>query len=136
MESAPQTPQNPTDQPQKPPKNPPKTQTPKSQANKPVIGIVQDTLLGCRLMTARDTFIRRDMLMNILMNLEGWDGAVPLPTVLKPEPLWTGKQARVRAGQGLCRRCVLRGRALAPGALAPPALSLSYTRFLADLKPP
>jgi len=29
------------------------------QANKPVIGIVQDTLLGCRLMTKRDTFIEK-----------------------------------------------------------------------------
>ena len=28
------------------------------QANKPVIGVVQDSLLSCRLMTNRDTFIR------------------------------------------------------------------------------
>ena len=41
-----------------------------AQANKPVIGIVQDTLLGCRLMTKRDTFIERDLLMNMLMWLE------------------------------------------------------------------
>ena len=62
------------------------------QANKPVIGIVQDTLLGCRLMTKRDTFIKKDLFMNILMWLEDWDGRVPMPAVLKPEPLWTGKQ--------------------------------------------
>jgi len=30
--------------------------------------------------------------MNILMNLEDWDGRVPTPALLKPEPLWTGKQ--------------------------------------------
>lgn len=30
--------------------------------------------------------------MNILMWLEDWDGRVPLPAVLKPRPLWTGKQ--------------------------------------------
>lgn len=30
--------------------------------------------------------------MNILMWLEDWDGRVPMPAVLKPEPLWTGKQ--------------------------------------------
>lgn len=30
--------------------------------------------------------------MNILMNIQEWDGTVPMPTILKPEPLWTGKQ--------------------------------------------
>ena len=67
------------------------------QANKPVIGIVQDTLLGCRLMTKRDTFIERDLLMNMLMWLEDWDGRIPMPALIKPRPLWTGKQARARA---------------------------------------
>lgn len=62
------------------------------QANKPVIGIVQDTLLGCRLMTKRDTFIEKDVFMNILMWLEDWDGIVPMPAIIKPRPLWTGKQ--------------------------------------------
>ena len=57
-----------------------------------MIGIVQDTLLGARLMTKRDTFIERDVLMNMLMWLEDWDGLVPMPAVLKPRPLWTGKQ--------------------------------------------
>lgn len=62
------------------------------QANKPVIGIVQDTLLGCRLMTKRDTFIPKDVFMNIMMWLEDWDGEIPEPAILKPERLWTGKQ--------------------------------------------
>lgn len=63
------------------------------QANKPVIGIVQDTLAGMRLMTKRDTFIEADVFMNILMWLEDWDGRVPTPAILKPKPLWSGKQA-------------------------------------------
>ena len=62
------------------------------QANKPVMGIVQDTLLGCRLITMRSTFIERDAFFNILMWLEHWDGRVPAPAILKPRPLWTGKQ--------------------------------------------
>ena len=62
------------------------------QANKPVMAIVQDTLLASRLMTKRDTFITKDVFMNILMWLENWDGKVPKPAILKPEPLWTGKQ--------------------------------------------
>ena len=62
------------------------------QANKPVMGIVQDTLLGCRLITKRDSFIEKDVFSNILMWLENWDGKVPAPAILKPRPLWTGKQ--------------------------------------------
>ena len=38
------------------------------QANKPVIGIVQDTLAGMRLMTKRDTFIEKDLFMNMLVS--------------------------------------------------------------------
>nr|KYP66634.1 DNA-directed RNA polymerase II subunit RPB1 [Cajanus cajan] len=62
------------------------------QSNRPVMGIVQDTLLGCRKITKRDTFISKDVFMNILMWWEDFDGKVPAPTILKPEPLWTGKQ--------------------------------------------
>ncbi|KDD73427.1 domain 2 of RNA polymerase Rpb1, partial [Helicosporidium sp. ATCC 50920] len=62
------------------------------QANRPVMGIVQDALLGCRLFTSRDAFLERDLLMSVLMWLEDWDGVLPLPAVLKPRPLWTGKQ--------------------------------------------
>jgi DNA-directed RNA polymerase II subunit RPB1 len=53
---------------------------------------LQDTLLGAKLITQRDTFIRKELMMNILMNIMDWDGTVPMPTILKPEPLWTGKQ--------------------------------------------
>uniref|UniRef100_R7W504 DNA-directed RNA polymerase subunit n=1 Tax=Aegilops tauschii TaxID=37682 RepID=R7W504_AEGTA len=62
------------------------------QANKPVMGIVQDTLLGCRKITKRDTLIEKDVFMNILMWWEDFDGKVPTPAILKPKPIWTGKQ--------------------------------------------
>jgi DNA-directed RNA polymerase II subunit RPB1 len=62
------------------------------QANKPVMGIVQDTLLGCRQITKRDTFIEKDLFMNIMLWQENYDGRVPVPAILKPTPLWTGKQ--------------------------------------------
>lgn len=62
------------------------------QANKPVMGIVQDTLLGVMKFTFRDNFITRDLTFNILMHLESWDGRVPVPAILKPQPMWTGKQ--------------------------------------------
>jgi DNA-directed RNA polymerase II subunit RPB1 len=62
------------------------------QANRPVMGIVQDSLLGCRRITMRDTMIEKDVFMNILMWWEDFDGKVPAPAILKPRPLWTGKQ--------------------------------------------
>ncbi|CEP25183.1 unnamed protein product [Cyberlindnera jadinii] len=62
------------------------------QSNKPCMGIVQDTLCGVRKMTLRDSFIEYDQMMNILFWIPGWDGVVPEPTILKPKPLWTGKQ--------------------------------------------
>lgn len=72
------------------------------QANKPVIGIVQDTLAGMRLMTKRDTFIEADVFMNMLMWLEDWNGRIPTPAILKPRPLWTGKQVR-SSSMSCCR---------------------------------
>jgi len=64
------------------------------QSNKPVMGIVQDTLLGSRGFTKRDTFLRKDMMMNLVMHLDTFTGKLPVPAILKPEPLWTGKQAQ------------------------------------------
>lgn len=62
------------------------------QGNKPIIGIVQDTLLGCMKFTVRDTFLNREETFNILMAVDSWNGEVPVPCILKPEPLWSGKQ--------------------------------------------
>ena len=31
-------------------------------------------------------------MMNLLMWLPSWDGHIPQPAILKPKPLWTGKQ--------------------------------------------
>ncbi|XP_054719438.1 DNA-directed RNA polymerase II subunit RPB1-like [Uloborus diversus] len=62
------------------------------QSNKPVMGIVQDTLTAVRKMTKRDVFLEKDQMMTLLMFLPIWDGKVPMPAVLKPKPLWTGKQ--------------------------------------------
>ncbi|KAG8714811.1 DNA-directed RNA polymerase II subunit rpb1 [Ceratobasidium sp. 423] len=62
------------------------------QANKPVMGIVQDTLCGIRKVTLRDNFLDWNFVQNILLWVPEWDGQVPVPTILKPKPLWTGKQ--------------------------------------------
>uniref|UniRef100_A0A8D9ELQ4 DNA-directed RNA polymerase subunit n=1 Tax=Cacopsylla melanoneura TaxID=428564 RepID=A0A8D9ELQ4_9HEMI len=62
------------------------------QNNRPVMGIVQDTLTAVRKMTKRDVFLTKEQMMNILMFLPIWDGKMPQPAILKPKPLWTGKQ--------------------------------------------
>jgi len=62
------------------------------QSNRPVMGIIQDTLLGVQKMTKRDIFVERDLVMNILMWVDNWDGRIPPPCILKPKELWSGKQ--------------------------------------------
>lgn len=62
------------------------------QSNRPVMGIVQDTLCGIRKFTRRDTFLTREAVMQLLMWLPEWDGIVPVPAIVHPVQLWTGKQ--------------------------------------------
>ncbi len=62
------------------------------QSNRPVMGIVQDSLLAVQKMTKREVFLERDLVFNILMWIVNWDGRVPPPAILKPKELWTGKQ--------------------------------------------
>ena len=62
------------------------------QSNRPVMGIVQDTLIGIKLFTARDNFITLDQVMNLVMWISDIDINLPEPAILKPVPLWTGKQ--------------------------------------------
>lgn len=62
------------------------------QANKPVMGIVQDTLCGIRKFTLRNCWMDRDFVQNILLWVDGWDGIIPPPAIMKPKELWSGKQ--------------------------------------------
>lgn len=66
------------------------------QGNKPVMGIVQDSLLGIAKFTRRDSFLTRDEIMNLLVWIPYWNGILPVPAILKPKPLWTGKQVITR----------------------------------------
>ncbi|XP_070538293.1 DNA-directed RNA polymerase II subunit RPB1-like [Ptychodera flava] len=62
------------------------------QSNKPVMGIVQDSLAAVRKFTKRDVFLEKEDVMNLLMWLPSWNGKMLQPAILKPKPLWTGKQ--------------------------------------------
>lgn len=61
-----------------------------AQANKPVNSLVQDTLSGLRIFTQRDTFLTREEVMRLLVVIDSYE--IPMPAILKPIPLWTGKQ--------------------------------------------
>ncbi|KAI8822772.1 hypothetical protein BJ741DRAFT_644031 [Chytriomyces cf. hyalinus JEL632] len=65
------------------------------QSNKPVNGLVQDSLCGIRQFTQRDTFLTREEVYNLMMcfpeDHDAW-AKIPQPVILKPVPLWTGKQ--------------------------------------------
>ena len=62
------------------------------QANKPVMGIVQDTLCGIRKFSLRDCLLDFEQVQNILLWVPDWDGIVPQPCILKPKAYWSGKQ--------------------------------------------
>ena len=62
------------------------------QRNGPLMGIVQDTLCGIYKICRRDVFLNKDQVMNILLWVPDWDGVLPQPAILKPQPKWTGKQ--------------------------------------------
>eukprot|EP01065_Artemidia_motanka_P053184 TRINITY_DN97_c0_g2_i1.p1 TRINITY_DN97_c0_g2~~TRINITY_DN97_c0_g2_i1.p1 ORF type:complete len:1884 (+),score=563.96 TRINITY_DN97_c0_g2_i1:67-5652(+) len=62
------------------------------KSNAPVMGLVQDTLLGVHLLTRRSTFFDKHFLMNAVMCCPIMPAVIPQPAILKPKPLWTGKQ--------------------------------------------
>ena len=62
------------------------------QRNEPLMGIVQDTLCGIYKMCRRDVFLTIQQVMNVLLWVPDWDGVIPQPAIVKPKPMWTGKQ--------------------------------------------
>ena len=69
------------------------------QACKPIIGLVQDALLGSLLFTRKGVFLDRAQAMDLIAQTvhvvpgrEHMVAKLPPPAILKPRPLWTGKQ--------------------------------------------
>ncbi len=63
------------------------------QSNKPVISIIQDSLLSSCKMTRRDVLITKDHLMNMLILIDNWDNVIPTPAIIMNNvEYWTGKQ--------------------------------------------
>jgi DNA-directed RNA polymerase II subunit RPB1 len=69
----------------------PPTQIVSPQSNRPVISIVQDSLLGAAMLTSRDTMIEFDEVCHLML-AANISRAIPVPAILRPRPLWTGKQ--------------------------------------------
>lgn len=76
-----------------------------AQSNKPLFGFKQDSLIGWYLMSRKDCFLTRDEFTNLMMHIRYPDNfasidesygenefMMPIPTILKPKLLWTGKQ--------------------------------------------
>ncbi|KAH0793208.1 DNA-directed RNA polymerase II subunit RPB1 [Histomonas meleagridis] len=67
------------------------------QKNGPIIGLVQDSLLGCRLLTLKNTFLNRNEMMNLMMCIIHTKKNIVLspPCIIIPQKniyLWSGKQ--------------------------------------------
>lgn len=61
------------------------------QSNRPVMGIIQDSLLASYKMTHDDIFIDKAEAMNLIMKIRK-EVKLPPPCIMKPSVLWSGKQ--------------------------------------------
>ena len=60
--------------------------------SKPLVSIVQDTLVGVNRLTRPTEFFSRREFMNLLVHSKRWDGRIPPPAKTEPVPLWSGQQ--------------------------------------------
>jgi DNA-directed RNA polymerase II subunit RPB1 len=60
--------------------------------HKPVISLVQDSLLGINRITNDDVYLNREEMMNILIYIDRFDGVLPKPDKSKPYERWSGRQ--------------------------------------------
>ncbi len=60
--------------------------------SKPLVSVVQDTLVGVNRLTRPTEFFTRREFMNLLVHSKRWDGRVPPPAKTDPVPLWSGQQ--------------------------------------------
>ncbi|MCE4621411.1 MAG: DNA-directed RNA polymerase subunit A', partial [Desulfurococcales archaeon] len=57
----------------------------------PIIGGRQDYISGAYLLTIKTTLLTKEEVVRLLA-AAGYNGKLPEPAILKPKPLWTGKQ--------------------------------------------
>ena len=57
----------------------------------PTLGMIQDAIMGMWIMTAKDQMYEKDKAMQLICALRQTK-QLPVPAIVKPVPLWTGKQ--------------------------------------------
>jgi DNA-directed RNA polymerase beta' subunit len=57
-----------------------------------LIKFIQNAVIGMYLMTADDVFFSRDQAMSLVCAVSQTIWELPVPAILRPRPLWTGKQ--------------------------------------------
>ena len=70
------------------------------QNHRAITTVIQDGISGSYLLTHKDTFITKEQAMQLLMSINfkvkykfiNNDNQLPIPAILKPNQLWTGKQ--------------------------------------------
>jgi len=62
------------------------------QDNGTLIGHIQDCITGLFMLTKRDIFFDKGDTMQFMVDLKLDHCLLPMPCILKPEPLWSGKQ--------------------------------------------
>ena len=60
--------------------------------SKPIVSVVQDTLVGVNRFTRPNVLLNRREAMNLLIWAPRWNGILPEPVVKEPVPLWSGQQ--------------------------------------------
>ena len=60
--------------------------------HKPVISLVQDSLLGINRITNDGVYLNREEMMNILIYVKHFDGNLPPPILTTPYERWSGRQ--------------------------------------------
>jgi DNA-directed RNA polymerase beta' subunit len=58
----------------------------------PIVSVVQDTLVGANRFARSETLFTKKEAMNLLVHAKSWDGTLPPPATVDPQPLWSGQQ--------------------------------------------
>ncbi len=62
------------------------------QNNKPVVGLIQDAVLAAYELSKSSTFLKREEVMQLSGWITDFGMELPVPCVLKPTELWSGRQ--------------------------------------------
>ena len=60
--------------------------------SKPIVSVVQDTLVGVNRFTRPEVLFNKRESMNLLIWASRWNGVLPEPVVKAPTPMWSGQQ--------------------------------------------